>query len=274
MKLKTIPLAAFMAITLAGFASASTVLLSDNFNTVSGTQATFNSFLATDQAGTLATVTYTTELDGDGAGSYPVAPNYLTQHSNGGRMLLGGFHASTSYDVFASLDHNFATDANNLNQALEIKFNLDVNDSAANSWFGTIALGASKNLYSVNNAGNQFSSLFRDNGQTQQFSDGALVGDNAFQFADNDLITLVLSDTAGIGSAFSGNGSVAKMYVNSVLKATYTDLGLGANDGYLSFEARGTKAYYDNLVISAIPEPSAALLGGLGMLALLRRRRA
>jgi MYXO-CTERM domain-containing protein len=29
----------------------------------------------------------------------------------------------------------------------------------------------------------------------------------------------------------------------------------------------------DNIVVSSIPEPSAALLGGLGLLALLRRRR-
>jgi uncharacterized protein (TIGR03382 family) len=35
-----------------------------------------------------------------------------------------------------------------------------------------------------------------------------------------------------------------------------------------------TVANIDNLTITAIPEPGAALLGGLGMLALLRRRRA
>jgi len=34
-----------------------------------------------------------------------------------------------------------------------------------------------------------------------------------------------------------------------------------------------TTVEVDNLVISTIPEPSAVLLGGLGLLALLRRRR-
>jgi len=37
--------------------------------------------------------------------------------------------------------------------------------------------------------------------------------------------------------------------------------------------ANSTFHTYDNLLITGIPEPSAALLGGLGMLALLRRRR-
>jgi hypothetical protein len=37
--------------------------------------------------------------------------------------------------------------------------------------------------------------------------------------------------------------------------------------------ANGTFHTYDNLVITGIPEPSAALLGGLGLLALLLRRR-
>lgn len=33
------------------------------------------------------------------------------------------------------------------------------------------------------------------------------------------------------------------------------------------------KLLFDNVVVTSVPEPSAALLGGLGMLALLRRRR-
>lgn len=35
----------------------------------------------------------------------------------------------------------------------------------------------------------------------------------------------------------------------------------------------GGTAYYDNIKLEVVPEPSAALLGGLGMLALLRRRK-
>jgi hypothetical protein len=37
--------------------------------------------------------------------------------------------------------------------------------------------------------------------------------------------------------------------------------------------ASGSEAFIDNLAVVAIPEPSAALLGGIGALVLLRRRR-
>jgi hypothetical protein len=40
-----------------------------------------------------------------------------------------------------------------------------------------------------------------------------------------------------------------------------------------SFSAGTATIGIDNIVITAIPEPTAALLGGLGLLALLRRRR-
>lgn len=49
-----------------------------------------------------------------------------------------------------------------------------------------------------------------------------------------------------------------------------------ANTFYMDFSVNeaGTSTRMDNLVITTVPEPSAALLGGLGLLGLLRRRRA
>lgn len=53
----------------------------------------------------------------------------------------------------------------------------------------------------------------------------------------------------------------------------------GADNGFNASNSRlflggDNGLSFDNIVVSAIPEPSAALLGGLGVLALLRRRRA
>jgi hypothetical protein len=233
-----------LALLLAGSASAQTTLLTDSFDTV-GVGGAFNDSgaLAADQTGTLAPLSYSRVVTGFGWEGF-------VQRGNGAEMLLAGNDGSYNGQVFASLDHNFAADANTLNSPLEIKFNLVVTDSANDSNWGTIALGTSQNQF-VNDTANKFSSLFRDNGGTQQFASGPNIGDDLFQFVDGDEITLLLSDTAGTGSAFNGNGSVAKMYVNGDLKATFTDLGLGANDGYISFQAYGTKARYNNLAITA-----------------------
>ena len=50
----------------------------------------------------------------------------------------------------------------------------------------------------------------------------------------------------------------------------------GGTDGEVNFQtitnATGS-GFYDNFSLTTVPEPSAALLGGLGLLALLRRRR-
>lgn len=265
MKSKTISLAALAAFTIAGPASAA-ILLTDNFNSDNQTNSTFNNTLVADQGGTLATISYTTDIGGSGNDN-------SAQHGNGansGMLLaatLGGIN-----QVYASLNHNFATDANAADQVLEIKFSISTTSGTDPSNWASIAISASQNLF-VNHGGNKFSSLFRDNGGTQQFASGATVGDGLFSFTDGDLVTLTLSDTAGTGSAFDGNGSVAKIYLNNVLQNTWSNLGLGPNDGYISFQANGAFGHYDNLSIATIPEPQAALLGGLGMLALLRRRR-
>jgi MYXO-CTERM domain-containing protein len=53
---------------------------------------------------------------------------------------------------------------------------------------------------------------------------------------------------------------------------TRTDTGFNGANSRL-FVGGGAGLSFDNIVINAVPEPSAALLGGLGALALLRRRR-
>lgn len=239
--LRVSALAAASLFLAATSASAQTILLSDVFEEDNQIRDNFNANLGTTQTGTLAPMTYTLA---DGPQSW------AAQHGHGGRMLLAGYNAPTSQSVYASLNHNFAADANSLNAPLEIKFNIEVSVTADNSNWATIALGASQNLF-VNDGANKFSSLFRDNGETQQFASGTLAG-NTMTFTDGDQITLLLSDTDGTGSAFNGNGSVAKIYINSELKGTFTDLGLGASDGYISFQAFQAQGFYDNLVVTAL----------------------
>lgn len=269
MKSKTISLAALAAFTLAGPASAA-VLFLDNFNTARLGNGNFNNDVATDQSGTGATKSYTTSLGGGWDGAY--------QRGNGGTWLMyagaGGFGST---DMRGSLNYDIADAANTLGLSLEISFNLSVSSAVGGdtSQWTSFTVGGGQNPF-VNDSGVGFSSLFRDSGGTQQFSNGGEIGSSA-SFIDNQLITFVLSDATGSGSAFSasnGANDIVKMFVNGSLTNTFTGLNLDATDQYISFHAGGTVANIDNLSITAIPEPSAVLLCSLGMLALLRRRRA
>ena len=68
---------------------------------------------------------------------------------------------------------------------------------------------------------------------------------------------IVLSDTAGTGSAFNGNGSKAALYNGATLVGTYTLPQLAPGDGYLSFGANPYNGScnitrIDNLSISRV----------------------
>ena len=265
-------IAALAALTIASPASASTILFADNFNTEAGGVTNFNNAtnLSADQSGMVATKTYTV------TGVFP-AGDFTFQRGNGGTMLM---HANNQFgwgnEIRASVNHNFALDANSLNLALEIGFNISVSGApdVGATWWTAFAIGSGQNLF-VTDSNNKFSGLFRDNGGTQQFGAGAVIGGST-TFVDDQRISFLISNATGSGSAFNSDGStdVVKMFVNGNLANTWTNLNFGSADGYISFQASNTVAQIDNLTITAVPEPSAALLGGLSVLALLRRRRA
>lgn len=251
-----------------GISQASTVLVSDNFNSESNGVSVFNNSLASDQSGTVAPISYT-------VGGH--AHDWQIQHGNGGEMIQAGWHASASADLYASLNRNFAADANSANQALILQFDLRVSDASHPTNWSTFAIGSAQNAF-VNGSSNKFSSLFRHNGGTQQFASGSdvsptLPGEVINWTSSGSNISVILSDTSGTGSAFNGNGSVASLYVGGVLQETWNLDQLGAGDGYISFESNGAFGHYDNLSVTLVPEPAASLLGGIGALALLRRRR-
>jgi hypothetical protein len=266
MKMSFTPLAAFALILWAGSASAATLLLADHFNESTANEVTssFNNNLSATQTGTLATTTYNI---GSGGGNE-------AQHSNGAKQLTVA--NITSYGN-VSVNNNFATQANAANLPLQISFNIvNVFGYAGDTtrWV-QFNVGNSQNL-AVNNGAAMVGVLFRVNGGTQTFNSGTNVGGEP-SWSQNDLVTITLSGTGGIGSAFSSNGTEASVQIGSNNIGTFT-LAQQSN-AYLTFSAFnfGNDQFgggeFDNLSVSLIPEPSAALLGGLGLLALLRRRR-
>ena len=221
------------------------VLLTDHFNSSSNGASTFNSTLAADQQGPLAPVTYAvTGQDAD----------YKFQHGNDGQMLMAGWHGGQSLDLRASLNHNFAADANAADMPLKVRFNLKITDSAHITNWAAIAIGSNQNAF-VTGPTNTFSSLFRHNGGTQQFASGGDISNGAAWNPSGSTVEVVLSDTAGYGSPFNGKGSVAQIHVNSTPVGTWTLAQMSASDGYVSFEGYGVYALHDNLSVSlSLPE--------------------
>jgi hypothetical protein len=266
MKFNThIMLAAAMAGLTAG-ANAATLLFSDNFDESPANEsaATFNDNLAATQSGTLATVSYNIDNGSTNA----------AQHSNGGtNMTLASFNDDRSWGR-VSLNNNFATQANAADEPLQVSFNIG-------TVFGFVGVEDRWVSFSIGNATNQFITnhsvgvLFRANGATQTLNGNTGLGGTP-NWNANDLITITLSGTGGVGSAFSTNGSEAKIQIGANNIGTF-DIGQQTN-AFMTFSSINDTGVFgggtfDNLSVTLIPEPSAALLGGLGLLALLRRKR-
>ncbi|MFY7818897.1 MAG: DUF6055 domain-containing protein [Akkermansiaceae bacterium] len=222
------------------------VLLSDNYNSASNGASVFNQSLAADQQGFLAPLGYTVTGHGQ---------DWQIQHGNGGQMLLAGWNGGSWADLYASLNHNFATEVNGLNKPLKIQFDVKIIDSQDVSNWTALAVGSSQNRF-VNHAANQFSSLFRHNGGTQQFTSGSEISNGCAWTASGSTIAVILSDSSGNASPFRGNGSLARMYVNGTLVGTYNLPQMTVNDGYISFESYGAFSVYDNLAISVVTSPT------------------
>ena len=79
------------------------------------------------------------------------------------------------------------------------------------------------------------------------------------------------ADTSAAGQSFSYSFSTKSLAAGFVAGANDIAIYLQPSVG---FGVNAAQLYLDNVTVTAIPEPGAALLGSLGLLALLRRRRA
>jgi hypothetical protein len=195
-----------------GSAGASTLLLSDNFNESPANTdvSTFNNNLSATQGGTLANVTYSLQ-----------GTNYVAQHSDGGSRLLVATANDGNGNGSASLNNNFASQANAVNQALQVSFNIHSVEAVSDtSRWVQFNVGNSQHL-DVGNATVGLGVLFRVNGGSQVLSAGsALVGSTSW--SPNDLVTITLTGTGGMGSAFNGNGSEATVSIGANTYGTFT----------------------------------------------------
>ena len=175
-----------------------------------------------------------------------------------------------------SLDNNFATQANLADLPLQITFRImEVSGYTDTSRWIQFNVGGTQHL-AVNDDAVALGTLFRVEGGANALSAGGDIGSPA-TWTPGDLVTITLADTAGTGSAFDGGGSKASVRIGA------NDLGTfplpQQTNAFLNFSgfnfgpAQIGAGTIDDLSVALVPEPSAALLGGLGLIALLRRRR-
>ncbi|TAE91047.1 MAG: hypothetical protein EAZ81_07820 [Verrucomicrobia bacterium] len=174
-----------------------------------------------------------------------------------------------------SLNYNFAGIANSLDQALVFSFNLSrvfgyTGDTT--EWVSFTIGDTQMPFITEGYAG----ALFRANGGTETWAGGAAVGGTP-SWSANDLVSITLSGAGGVGSGFEGGSTFAQIQIGANNIGTFN---VGSRStAYLTFSASNNNSHFgggdfDNLSVTAVPEPSAALLGGLSAFALLRRRRA
>ncbi|WP_265595123.1 hypothetical protein [Haloferula sp. BvORR071] len=252
---------------LAGAASSSNavVLFTDNFDATSNQTPNDQINNPGRQGGSLATLGYlqANNVQIGNTATLPPSPG-----SGLGDEFLAAF-GGTAY-----VNYDFSTQT----LPLEISF-LGLISSIANtgptSWV-SVTVGDATGVPFVN-GGNVSSVLFRANGGTEVWNHGANAPGGTYTAPGFDVWTdykIILSDTAGTGSAFGSGGSRMDYYANGVLLGTLNITQLTAGQGYIGFAADRIVGY-DNLSIATVPEPSAALVGvsGLAGLLLLRRRR-
>lgn len=236
-------------------ATAGTIRVSTN-NTALGTGA------LTITSATVNTSTSVLLATASGGGARTLANNVAINNNGTGTSTLnldGGFAALTLNGVISG-NGNVATTSSGT-----------VTLGGVNTYTGMTTVGGNNTLVLANSGALQF--LIGANGINNSISGtGTLVLDGTFNFdltsasavlgdswqiVNNATLTETYSGTFAVGGGFS-DGDNDNVW-------TFTN---GSGIEYSFAEATGT------LSVTAVPEPSIALLGGLGVLGLLRRRRA
>ena len=227
------------------YPAGSTFLFSDDY-TVSGNSSylDFENTLGR-EAGSLFPLSYLARYTG--------AQAYKQELGNTAWIPANTNALLFSFDAGARIDCDFSTNAG----PLEIRWSVIFN------WFGlpntnSLIVGSSTNDYDPTNAA--FAFQLRRDGTTSVFDHGVETnGTSGTSFNDNNLVNymVILSDTAGTGSAFGSGGSKAAYYQNGILLGTATFGQLTAGQGYIGFVGGNGYNGIDNLQITALPASSS-----------------
>jgi len=252
---------------------------------------------------TAATVTFGTAADYDSNFvEYTLAPALGWTASGGGRLEKNGGNSATTllYNTTATggTGGSGGTGVGTVNNNTFNNFVVQMDFASEAFSTGGNSLGF---FTKVNSAGAGYATLFRltttgaadfriydsassvilgslEGGATPLSTQNFTVGANSFVTGTMYTFKLAVEDISG-GVRFSGGIYNATNGIQIGNTLTYTDSSLpafGAGQIGLRLGTNGTPSnFYDNFIITPIPEPSAAVLAGLGaMAASFRRRRA
>ena len=167
--------------------------------------------------------------------------NWATGSNSAAILSAGGFSIS--------FDYTFAQDAT--------------------QWVG-VRVGSGPENIAINAAGVTFGALARGNGQMETFDDGS---SNGYGTATTGAPRSAQFNYAFTSWAFGSTVTFTGI-VDGIEVATDTFTWDVSDDMKIVIAGAVNGTLVDNFQVSTIiPEPSTALLGGLGLLALLRRRR-
>jgi hypothetical protein len=264
--MKKFPNICLISLLALGSSQAATVLFTDSFNRADNTDINLNS--AADQSGTI------------GAQSYTEHTNSATDPQiSGGRLVLGPGTQSR-----AALDYNLFGSAAAItgDGAFEVAYTVNPGVSWTTGPHGgynfRTYLSQGSVAKSTTVTTNTFQSLaleVRGNGQVLLYSQGATPLFDTFASvwntrADNSVRIWVETD----GFSTTSNNT-ASIFINDTLVGSAQAFNWKtANDVYLALEATNQSSSFENLSITAIPEPSSLLLlvTALGSVMLFRKR--
>jgi hypothetical protein len=255
-------------LTAAPVHAAAVLLLSDNFNT--GNSTDLNIDLATRQAGTL-----------ESTGAVAPAGSTWSKISGSTNAILSNqlnvtngasvSHVVNNADFEAALTSVDLSAVSGFTLSFKMQYTGTavawsspylsthfITDERANSRFGLVAFG-SGNIQAYGDTPAGLS------------SDALATALGSWNVNSQNSYSLVATRT----TATTGNYDLFINGIEVLSNHNYT-FGAGGANGEVNFEiinVNNGAALYDDFSITTIPEPSAALLGGLGLLALLRRRR-
>jgi hypothetical protein len=268
--MKKFPTICLLSLLALGSSQAATVLFTDSFNRADNTDINLNS--AVDQSGTIGAQLYT-EHTTVGATDPQIS---------GGRLLLGPGTQSR-----AALDYNLFGSAAAItgDGAFEVAYTVNPGVSWTSGAHGSYGFrtyisqaSVAKSTILTTNTNQSLALEVRGNGQVLLYSQNAtplfnvtLAASGWNTRADNSVRILV--DTDGFSTT---SNNTASIFINDTLVGSAQAFNWKTNnDVYLALEAYSQSSSFENLSITAIPEPGtwALLAFSLAALVIFRRRR-